>query len=558
MLEVIISFSYELTICLMFGFLITELTKKIVPLRDNFFSVLITGAVSITVLVGFISIFTGIGAIVTCFVIIASIAGTLVFKSEFLVFARRIKGYFLTHKWEMVFYLFIAIAIAYFTSRGIFHTDTNLYHAANIRIYEETGLVRGMGNIYWNYAYNSMYHAFCAFFSEHWILAKPWHTTSGFLGFIFSAYAIHNLKTLNARRIRVSDAGSFAILIYVLNILYYINSPATDFAAMLFSLYLMTEWLRVRENADKVSDYAILSVLSVFIVTLKLSAGPLVFAAIYPAFMLIKEKRVKEILRYLGLGIFVSLPYFVRNYLISGWLAYPFKSIDLFDVQWKMPVDFLDMDVSIITGSGKCLFDMPADLPIRQWVPIWWGAQEYYGKLLFIAAVFAGFILVAHEIHSSVQGKFDFQVTALLVGVFASFLLWFVQAPFIRYGLAFLLFLPCMAVTEYFSEMRCGFRRIVMGISAIIIIFFVTPFVDHYIGDNIGFISMHMTEPYYIWQKDYDETEIKDIRIGNVIINGTCGAVNSYYAYPSVSGVAVDSRVRAYGDSFEEGFYMEQ
>lgn len=558
MLEVIISFLYELIICLMLGFLITELLKRVIPLRDNFFSVLITGIVSITVLVGFVSIFTGIGAAVTCLVIIADIVGMFLFKKDFLEFTTRIKNYFLAHKWEMVFYTFVAIAISYFTSRGAFHTDTNLYHAANIRIYEETGLVRGMGNIYWNYAYNSMYHAFCAFFSEHWILAKPWHTASGFLGFIFSAYAIHNLKTLNERRIRVSDAGSFAILIYVLNILYYINSPATDFAAMLFSLYMMTEWMRERENADDIATYASLSILGVYIVTLKLSAGPLVLAVIYPAFMLIKEKRVKEILKYLGLGIFVSLPYFVRNYLISGWIAYPFKGLDLFDVQWKMPVDFLDTDVSIITGSGKCLFDMPVDLPIKQWVPIWWRAQEYYGKFLFIAAVFAGVILVAHEIYNIIQKKFDFQVTALLVGVFASFLLWFVQAPFIRYGLAFLLFLPCMAVTEYFAKKRRGFRRIVMGSSAIIIIFFVTPFIDHYIGDNIGFISMHKTEPYYIWQKDYDETEIKDIHIGNVIINGTCGAVNSYYAYPSVSGTAVDDRVRAYGASFEDGFYMER
>ncbi len=559
MLEVLLSFSYELIICLAFGFVITKVSAKIIPLRESLFSILITGIVSITVFVGFVSIFSGIGAAVTCFVIVVSVAGALLLKKEFIEFAGCVKKYFLAHRWEMAFYAFIAIVISYFTSRGNFHTDTNLYHAANIRIYEEVGMVKGMGNIYWNYAYNSMYHAFCAFFSEHWILSKPWHTTSGFLGFIFSAYAVHNLKTLNKRRIKVSDAGSFAILIYVLNILYYINSPATDYAAMLFSLYIMTEWIRVRETADDVASYAILSVLGVYVVTLKLSAGPLVLAVIYPAYILIKEKKVKEILKYLGLGIFISLPYFIRNFLISGWLAYPFKGLDIFNVKWKMPVDFLDADVSIITGSGKCLFDMPVDLPIRQWVPIWWRAQETYGRLLFIAAIFASFMLVIHEFYNILcRKKFDFQVVALLLGIFISFLLWFVEAPFIRYGLAFLLFLPFMAVSEYFSEERHGFRRIAVGLPAIIILLLITPFVGHYVGDNIGFISMHKSEPYYVLQKDYDQTETKEIQVGNVIINGTYDSINSYYAYPGINGIVVDERLRAYGNSFEEGFYMEQ
>ena len=109
----------------------------------------------------------------------------------------------------------------------------------------------------------------------------------------------------------------------------------------------------------------------------------------------------------------------------------------------------------------------------------------------------------------------------------------------------------------YLSEKRYGFRRIVMGLSAILIFFLMLPFVDHYFGDNIGFVSMHKSEPYYVFQKDYDRTENIEIRVGNVLINGAYGATNSYYAYPSTTGPAVDSRLRAFGDTFEEGFYMQ-
>ncbi len=558
MIEVLVSFVVMLAVCMATGFAASEVMYIITKSRLGGFGILIAGIVAITVFTGFLSVFMGIGAAATILVLAADVAFLVVKRTEAREKLAGMCKYAKAHRWEMFFYVFVAAIISYFASRGNFHTDTNLYHAANIRIYEEIGLAKGMGNAYWNYAYNSMYHAFAAFFSEHWILAKPWHTTSAFLAFIFSVYSIHHFKTLNERRVRFSDGGCIAILIYVLNILYYINSPATDFAAMLFALYMMTEWVRVKETSNDTLSYANLCLLGVYILTLKISAGLLVIAVVYPAFYLIKEKRIGDILKYLSLGIFISLPYFIRNYLISGWLIYPFKAIDVFNVQWKMPVDFMDQDVAIITGSGKCLFDMPHDLPINEWVPIWWRAQEYYGKLLFLGAVFAGFVLLVLEIYKLCHKKFDFALTAILVGDAASMILWFVQAPFIRYGLAFLLFTPCLAVAASLSEKRYGFRRIVMGLSALLITFFTLPFVDHYFGDNIGFISMHKSEPYYIWQKDYDQTETVEIRVGDTVINGTRDSINSYYAYPSISGITVDDRLMAFGDSFEDGFYMHK
>ncbi len=557
MIEVLASFAFMLSVCTLTGFAVAGGMRFITKSRLQGFSIVITGIVSITVLSGYLSIFTKIGALANFMVLAIDGLYIWIERRKLRAVSHKILEYALKHRWELLFYIGEAIIIAYFTSRGNYHTDTNLYHAANIRIYEETRVIKGLANVFNNYGYNSMYHAFCAFFSEHWLLSKPWHTTSGFLAFIFSVYSTHRLKSLNERRVRLSDGGCIAMLIYVLNILYYTNSPATDYAAMLFALYMMTEWIRVKETTDDVLSYANLCILGVYILTLKISAGMLIVAVIYPACVFLREKRIKDIFKYLLIGLVVSLPYFIRNFFISGWLVYPFKAIDIFNVRWKVPLDILEMDVAIIGGSGKCLFDMPADLPISQWVPIWWEAQEYYGKLLVLSAIFAICVLSLHEIYRITKKRIDLATISILFGNLVSLILWFVEAPFIRYGLAFLLFPPCLTVAVYLSEKRYGFRRIVMGLSAILILFLMLPFVDHYFGDNIGFVSMHKSEPYYVFQKDYDRTENIEIRVGNVLINGAYGATNSYYAYPSTTGPAVDSRLRAFGDTFEEGFYMQ-
>lgn len=558
MLESFVSYIIILVICLSTGFASSNILHLRAKETGAFFSTLIIGIVTITIWTGFFSIFSKIGLVSNLIIIALDIAYLIIFRERIIPTAKNAYCYINNHKWEMITYAIVAIVIAYFNSRGVFHTDTNLYHAANIRMYEESSVIKGIANLFNNYGYNSMYHAFCAFFSEHWVLNKPWHSTSGFLALIFSAYSIHNIKSLNGRKARLSDAGCVAILIYVLNILYYINSPATDFAAMLFSLYLMTEWLRIIETNDDVHEYANLCVLAVYILTLKMSAGPLIITVIYPLYVLFKAKNYKTIGKYFGICVIVALPYLIRNYYISGWLLYPFSGIDIFDVKWKVPVDILEMDTSIISINGKCILGLPADLPIKEWLPIWWNAQEYYGKLLVLSTALATVMILIHLTYRAIKDNSVFSLVVILLGNYAALILWFLEAPFIRYGLAFILFTSCLGVVVYLYEKRTGFRRLIMGSTAILTIFLMLPFVDHYFGDNLGFASMHKYEPYYISQKDYDIVETSIFRVGNIEINGGNGSINSYYAYPGTIGPYADSRLDALGEKFEDGFYMRK
>lgn len=134
------------------------------------------------------------------------------------------------------------LLIAFFTSRGEFHTDTNIYHAAAIRLYEEYGVLKGAGNLQLHYAYNSAYLAFASIFSLRWLFGQSIHTTTGFLEVIMCLYAFYGLKEFKRHKRHMTDMMKVGILFYTLVNMTRSMSPATDYAVMYFVLFIITAW----------------------------------------------------------------------------------------------------------------------------------------------------------------------------------------------------------------------------------------------------------------------------------------------------------------------------
>ena len=160
------------------------------------------------------------------------------------------------------------------------------------------------------------------------------------------------------------------ILLYTLVNVIRSMSPATDYATMYFALFIMTAWCtNLFEGESDLTEFSLLSVAAVFTATLKFSSCLLILVAVYPAACLIRDKKWKEIGGYLFCGCIILFPFLVRNYYISGWLLYPFDKIDLFQVVWKIPKEFLVNDADQIKVWGRCLYDVAkVDMPVREWL----------------------------------------------------------------------------------------------------------------------------------------------------------------------------------------------
>lgn len=524
-------------------------------IQRSLMACLVAGIIIITVYTEIYSIFGKIGMWAHILMLLLVLGTGVVCRKIILEMWNHYKG--ILCSWEGFFYLCFILVIAFFTSRGSFHADTNIYHAQAIHFYEEYGLVKGMGNLQLHYAYNSAYLAFASFFSFHWLFGQSFHTTTGFVEVIMCIYAFHGLRDFKKHEKHCADMMKAGIIFYALVMLTGSISPATDYVTMYFTLFVLAAWCENMETERSNSVYAWLSVAAVFVVTLKFSACLLALLAVYPAVCLVGEKRWKELGYYLGVGIFIVIPFLVRNFLISGWLLYPFNGIDIFQVEWKIPEEYLLVDANQIKVWGKCLYDVAkADWPVAKWLPVWWEGQQRYEQML-IGSVIIGMVLMGVQfiVRRIRHKKIRWDYLTLVLVVLGCLIVWFFMAPFIRYGIAFLLTIPMLAAGEYLSEKKSGFYSILTGGLFFCIVISVSPYWDNYITDAGVFIKQNLMQPYYICQKDYDRVETESYEInGNIFYYPKQDEINSYHAFPGTCYEFMIERSTLMGDNIKDGF----
>ena len=557
MVIVIVSWIYYFVLCLIVGMGLEKLLARFLGRRWSFCTVdyVVAGITVITLYAGFFSIFYKIGMIAHLGLLAAAIITG--WRNRKGIKELLDKGKKLCFSWEGFFLICFILLIAFFTSRGTFHTDTNIYHAQNIRLYEEYGLIRGMANLQLHYGYNSLYLAFAAIMSLSWLLPWSLHTTTGFVEVVLSLYALHRLKDFKNHTSHLEDAGCICILIYTLVNVTGSMSPATDYPTMFLSIYMITVWLRGMEKRAHYSVYALLSVFAVFLGTMKLSAISMALVAVYPAYFLLKEKKWRDIAIYIGLGVITLAPYLIRNVLLSGWLIYPFEAIDLFNVAWKVPLEYLLVDSYQIKVWGRCLYDISLiDMPVREWLPIWWESQERYAQMLLYANVL-GLLLSVLNLAYKWRKKIPVrgELVVLYAGMLASAAMWFMMAPFIRYGLAFLLVIPIVAMASWFDYEKKGFHSILTGSIVFCMFLCFSPYIDNYVTDAGVFLKQRLKEPYYLVAKDYDEAKTGMVEInGNTIYYCDEGEINSYHHFPNTCYKMMLDRSTLAGENIKSGF----
>lgn len=559
MLSVFLNWIYIFFVTQLIGYGFYKCMNRFIYSRSidyNAFHNTVCGIVITTIYAQFFSLFYKVGLTANLILLVLCIFIIFQNHKRIMQYVHFIKT--IVFSWEGVLYLSIVILFAFAASRGIFHTDTNIYHAQAIHWYEEMGIVKGQGNLQWHFAYNSSGFALAALFSLSFLGFQSFHCTTGYIAALFCIWALYYMRDCFSHKSHVTDMCCIAILFYALVNLTGFMSPASDYVTMFFALYLIARWAQeIESGKNDITAYALLSVLAVFLCTLKLSAGPIVLLAIYPAIYLIKEKRLKSISLYLLLGIITLMPFLIRNAIISGWLLYPFPELDFFHVDWKVPERFVLIDSAQIKVWGKCLYDITlVDLPMKEWIPIWWSAQERYAQMLIYCNLLAICLDVVILLHCLVKKeKVNYNLILLNTVVAVCSVAWFVLAPFIRYGLSFLLATPMLAVGMWFHKKERSLYQLVSGGIVLLMFFMGSSYWEHYFTDDMVFLKHNLTEPYYFIQKDYDSTDLQEIDMNGITIYAPIeGEVSGYYNFPTTTYPQMIPDVELRGDSLKDGF----
>lgn len=525
----------------------------------------LAGVIAITVYAEIVSLFGAVGQI--AHLLLLGLAVFFAFWCRATI--RKIAGKTLRilFSWDGVLYLSLVLLTALFASRGLQHTDTGIYHAQMIHWYEDYGVVKGLGNLQQHFAYNSSSLAYAAVFSMKWLVGQSLHGTNGFLQAFLVVWAVRGLRGFWRRKNHLADGSRLAILVYALVVSERIMSPATDFSSMYLALWVICLWadlLTGDKNAEpgQIHGYALLSVAAVFVATCKLSAGCLVILALYPFVKLLRRRQWKSIFIYIFCGVLVLAPWLIRNVLISGWLLYPFTALDLFHVDWKIPAEYVQHDSDQIKVWGRCLYDVARiDESPLSWLPVWWAEKRREEMMLLIGNVIALAGLTLGGVYTVFvrREKLPWDKMMLYVAILCPIAGWFLTAPFIRYGLAFLLLLPCMVIGEWIRPMRMGPVRILSGFGCVGIFLCLGMFWDYYVLFNLVWIKQNMGSRYYMVQQDYDLPEVYPYEIegGLTVYIPKQGENISYYAFPGDAYQSMAERVKMRGENIRDGFMMK-
>ncbi len=446
-------------------------------------------------------------------------------------------------------FLLLIFVFAYGTSTGIIHYDTGLYHAQSIRWIEEYGIVPGLGNLHSRLAYNSSSFCLTALYSFAFLGGQSYHVTAGYLALLLAITCLEGFTLSRLKNPRLSDLVRVMAVYYLLIIFDEMVSPASDYFMVLCVFFIVIRWLDLlAEKEESYLPYALLCVLCVFVVSVKLSGAVILLLVLKPAIQMVREKRVKEIAGFLGLGLVTVLPFLIRNVVLSGWLVYPFTFIDLFDVDFKIPKTVSEYDSREIQVWGRGVYDVSRfEEPITGWFPEWLATLDKtnlgFLGLALAALVLLGVMLIVAFVKKKKEMT-DFLLVAGTLG--CCFLFWLTSAPLVRYGCVYLWVFPVLVWGYLYLNLT---EKVDKGKLYLVVILLLGCYkTGALVKETITF----GTTEYLMKQKDYENFETQSYELhGYTFYYPVTGDRTGYDDFPASPVKAADI---FRGETIEDGF----
>ena len=260
--------------------------------------------------------------------------------------------------------------------------DVGLYQLQTLQWTEQFAAVPGLGNLHGRLAFNSSLYLPLALFR----VATPAGPAYALSSYIYALLAVAAVRALvaglrapapDARRIW---APLLLLLLLVYSFQVWLSSVTPDCTTAALLVLLFCYYAQHPPQRATEAQRLLLTLLAAWAVTLKLSAGPVLLLPLYAAWAasgpLAGGRRWG---RPLLLGLLLALPWLARNVVLSGYLIYPLPAVDVFSVDWKLPVAYARMEHNMIVNLARNSAQSPYAPPqqtLWQWWPNWWAPSR--------------------------------------------------------------------------------------------------------------------------------------------------------------------------------------
>ncbi|AXX16362.1 LIC_10190 family membrane protein [Leptospira borgpetersenii] len=431
MLAILISSILSLYIFISFGIL----TERILKVKFQFTDKVLIGLSVTNTLVSLVSLFLPIT--------VSILYIFLLFCSIFLYFERenlKLLIFDLNRK-SIVFIItfpFLLSALI-FSLNPPFAYDSGLYHIQSIKWIQEYTVVPGLANLHGRFGFNSNIFTIFALTSLKEIFKQEIFSVNFVIYSILVLHSINRMyKAFKQERFTNFFLLNSIVLFLVLEQFISLSSPTPDLISIILPLYILTN-LPKNENHSglKLENYFASIILSVYTISVKLATVPICILVLL--FIIRCKFDGKKLLILISAMFLILLPWLVRNVILSGYLIYPFPTIDLFNFDWKVPLDSVISEKLSITGWARNPgegYKEAAQMKFWEWFPIWWNKISKLNRLFILISFLSPIFVLIYGLFK--KARVDFQTFVILFTSWAGVIFWILLAPDIRFGKAFL------------------------------------------------------------------------------------------------------------------------
>jgi hypothetical protein len=450
--------------------------------------------------------------------------------------------------------LVVAILAAYNACSLTENMDEYGYYLNTVKWIENYKTLPGTGLFNGRISINSSWHMSSAIFGYDFLYEGGAYDLNGLiLCFMYllscgSAYRIYKKRSVSY----ASDMLLLAAMVFPFYSL--VNSMDADYPTIFLGIFLISRIVRKIEHSrflELDAEFYSYTLIALFLFTIKPFSGVYL---IYPFIVALYHCRLKQRKPLVVLSI-VSLlyiiPWMYRNYLLSGYLIYPIHFIDLFDVDWKLPIEYVSNTYLVISEFAKIelirsdyVYTGVSNVSIMDWFPIWFhnNWELLIGKLLIIALPITTLSFIVDALRNN-----KLQFYYLKLGLLFVITFWFINFPAIRFGWAFVLAFLVLSGIDIIDRLKIN-RRYVFYVLLGAIVFS--------LSRNLYKISTHKTA---INSLVYPERTPELTDYNSVTTNLTYNKSKTEYCYGKIPCVPVHNPWTIYlrKDDISDGFTLD-
>lgn len=446
---IVISFTF-----LAYGNILILIWNKTTAKEDEFslFDTFWIGLSAVGLLSTLLSLFLPLNVYVLAAFLVTSILFWVLHRHKlmktFSLIINRLKGTYWTAK-ILILFSFIIICILSFLPPSMCG-DYDLYHLQSMIWAEKYSVVPGLGNLHSRFGFNSSFFLLTTIFSFHPDQLPFFYPLNGLFFIVFSVWLFTLIKKNDSIFKLVGILSIYFFFIHIFRFLF--SSTSNDILPNLLIVYVIISALLQKDKGKILSRGLAIVAISFFCITIKLSSAPLVFLSVYILYMLWKKKEYKPLFFLTLLAIVIIVPWLARFVVLTGYLVYPFPSVDIFSFDWKVPIEIVKAEKEWITSWARLPYmdkNIVLNMPFNEWIFKWIKNQDSKNLSLCILILLSPLILFF------IYRKKRQSAYALMIWLtsFVGFIFCFNSAPDIRFFLGFALtcaFIPFLICAQVF------------------------------------------------------------------------------------------------------------